>query len=177
VATSRSSPSSEPPAWLRDLYERRHRRTVRLVELSIASLKQTGGKPSLAAIARASKTVDPSDPRGISESAILHNEEAYALYRQHTDRKRHTPRTPSSSPRIEAGARNRLRVRADRDRRRARQRYMRATKADLVERLLVAEQGYAEIEDRWLWSADDLLVWIMLVDRLIASPATHTSSG
>jgi hypothetical protein len=54
---------------------------------------------------------------------------------------------------------------------------MRATKADLVERLLVAEQGYAEIEDRWLWSADDLLVWIMLVDRLIASPATHTSSG
>jgi hypothetical protein len=176
VATSRSSPSSEPPAWLRDVYERRYRRTVRLVELTIASLTETGAKPSLAAIARASKTVDPSDPRGISESAILHNEEAYALYRQHTDRRRHTPKTPSSSPRIEAGAHNRLRVRADRDRGRARQRYMRATKANLVERLLVAEHAYAEMQDRWLGTADNLLAWIMLVDRLIASPATHGSS-
>jgi hypothetical protein len=53
---------------------------------------------------------------------------------------------------------------------------MRATKADLVERLLVAEQGYAEMEDRWLRTADDLLVWIMLVDRLMASQATHAAT-
>ena len=177
MATSRSSRSSEAPVWLGEVYERRRRRTVRLVELSIASLKQTGAKPSLAAIARASKTVDPAEPRGISESAILHNEEAYALYRQHTDHKRHTPKTSSSSPRSEAGAHNRVRVSGDRDRGRARQRYLRASRADLVERLLSVEQAYADMENRWLLTADDLLVWIMLVDRLLASPAPQASGG
>jgi hypothetical protein len=94
----------------------------------------------------------------MSESAILHNEEAYALYRQHTDRKRHTPKTPSSSRRFETRDHNWVRVSADRDRGRARQRYLRANKAKLVERLLAAQQAYAEMEDRWLRTADDLLV-------------------
>jgi hypothetical protein len=58
----------------------------------------------------------------------------------------------------------------------ARQRYLRASKADLVKRLLVAEQAYDDMEDRWLRTADDLLVWIMLVDRLIAAPGTYRSS-
>jgi len=48
---------------------------------------------------------------------------------------------------------------------------MRASKADLVDRLLVAEQAYAEMEDRWRRTADDLLVWIMPVDRIIALPS------
>jgi len=46
---------------------------------------------------------------------------------------------------------------------------MRASKGDLVERVLIAEQAYADTEDRWIRTADDLLVWIMLVDWLIAS--------
>jgi hypothetical protein len=50
---------------------------------------------------------------------------------------------------------------------------MRASKGDLVERVLIAEQAYADMEDRWIRTADDLLVWIMLIDRLIASSATH----
>jgi hypothetical protein len=55
---------------------------------------------------------------------------------------------------------------------RARQRYMRASKPELVERLLAAEKAYAEMENRWLRTADDLLVWIMLVDRLLTPPRT-----
>jgi hypothetical protein len=176
VATSRSSPSSEPPAWLHDVYEGRRRRTVRLVELSIAALQRAGENASLAAIARISKTVDPEESQGVSESAILHNHQAYELYRQHAEHKREKHRKPSAKPRVGTTADSRVRVTADRDRGRARQRYMRASKTDLVERLLVAEQAYAEMEDRWLRTADDLLVWIMLVDRLIASPATHASS-
>src|ERR1700682_3662678 len=110
VAISRSSPSSEPPAWLGEVYKRRRRRTVRLVELSIATLERAGEKPSLAAIARVSKTVDPKEPRGISESAILHNEEAFAFYHQHADRRRRLTPRPAPSRRTDAGVDNRIRV-------------------------------------------------------------------
>jgi hypothetical protein len=99
VAILRSSPSSEPPPWLGEVYERRRHRTIRLVELSIAALTRAGKRTSLAAIARASKTVDPNEPDGISESAIVHNEEAYALYRQHAEHKRAAQRKPSAEPR------------------------------------------------------------------------------
>jgi hypothetical protein len=44
----------------------------------------------------------------------------------------------------------------------------RASKADLVDRLLVAEKAYADMEARWLNTADELLAWIMVVDRLSA---------
>jgi hypothetical protein len=64
---------------------------------------------------------------------------------------------------------------ADRDHGRARQRYLRASKAELVERLLAAEKAYADMENRWLRTADDLLVWIMLVDRLITTTRTSRS--
>jgi hypothetical protein len=167
VAISRSSRSSEPPAWLGEVYERRRRRTVRLVELSIAVVTRAGERVSLAAIARVSKTVDPADPDGISESAILHNEEAHALYRQPADRKPRSARKPSTNRRIPIGDGNRIHVSADRDRGRARQRYLREIKPDLVDRLLAAEQAYAEMEARWLKTADDLLVWIIMLDRLL----------
>jgi hypothetical protein len=49
--------------------------------------------------------------------------------------------------------------------------------AGQLERLLIVEQAYAEIENRWLRTADDLLVWMMLVDRLIAPEGQHGSSG
>jgi hypothetical protein len=152
------------------VYERRRRRTVRLVELSISALQRAGKRTSLAAVARISKTVDPEEPKGISESAILHNEEAYALYHQHADHKRQTVRKLSPNRRIDIGDETRIgiRVSADRDRGRARQRYLRLSKADLVERLLGAEQAYAEMESRWLKTADDLLAWILVVDRLVA---------
>lgn len=62
----------------------------------------------------------------------------------------------------------RLRLSADRDHGRARQRNMRASKPELVERLLIFERAYAKVEKRWLRTADDMLVCIMLLDRVLA---------
>ena len=169
VAISRSSRSSEPPTWLGEVYERRRRRTVRLVELSITVLTGAGERVSLAAVARVSKTVDPADPDGISESAILHNEEAYLLYRQRAQGKRRAQRSGAAALHKGTSGDSRICVSADRDRGRARQRYLRASKAELVERLLIAENAYAAMENCWLRTADDLLVWIMVVDRITAT--------
>jgi hypothetical protein len=176
VAISRSSRSSEPPTWLDDVYERRRRQTVRLVELSITALTRAGERASLATIAHASKTVDPEEPDGVSQSAILYNEEADALYRRHAEHKPLTRRKPSPERRTNTIDNNRIRVSAERDPGRARARYLRAGNADLVERLLSVEQAYAEMEDRWRRTADDLLAWMILVDRLIATTGQHGSS-
>ena len=128
---------------------------------------RAGERPSLAAIARISKTIDPADPRGISESAVLHNEEAYGLYRQHAQKKRALQRKPSAEHRTNIVEDGPVRVSRDRDPARERQRYMRSRKAELVQRLLTAEKGYADMENRWLRTADDVLVWIMLLDRVL----------
>jgi hypothetical protein len=158
------------------VYDHRRRRTVRLVELSIAALTRAGERASLAAIARVSKTVDVREPDGVSESAILHNEEAYALYRQHAQNKRRRQRKQPAERRTNVVGNGRLRVSTDRDHGRARQRYLRASKPELVERLLAAEKAYADMETRWLRTADDLLVWIMVVDRLMTITSS-TGSG
>jgi hypothetical protein len=129
-------------------------------------LTRAGERVSLAAIARVSKAIDSTDPDGTSESAILHNEEAYALYRPYAQPKRHRERNRTSERRTNIDGR--LHVSADRDHGRARQRYLRASKNELVQRLLAVEKAYADMENRWLQTADDLLVWIMLVDRLMA---------
>jgi hypothetical protein len=34
------------------------------------------------------------------------------------------------------------------------------SKTEIVERLLAVERAYADMEDRWLRTADDLLVWV-----------------
>jgi hypothetical protein len=62
---------------------RRHRLRFELVSVTGRSRGNVGA--FLAALARVSKTVDPTEPPGVSESAILHNEEAYALYRQRAE--------------------------------------------------------------------------------------------
>jgi hypothetical protein len=71
VATSRSSRSSESPAWLRAVYQRRRHRTVRLVELSIAALTRVGERASLAAIARTSVKGQRELPDGGREISPL----------------------------------------------------------------------------------------------------------
>jgi hypothetical protein len=45
---------------------------------------------------------------------------------------------------------------------------LRASKTNLVDRLVAAELAYADMETRWLKTADDLLVWIIVADRLLA---------
>jgi hypothetical protein len=87
---------------------------------------------SLMAIATTSKALDPAG-RGISTSAILGNVEARRYYERH---RRWNPRPARpTTPRVRDTT-TRPRINAQRDVARARRRYLRQTKATLVERLL-----------------------------------------
>jgi len=130
--------------------------TVDLVKQSVDALCKDKQRVSLATIAAKSKELDP-EHRGISESAILDNQEARAYYEQYrswqgSPRKRAKPLVVAmlASP----GA-----VKPDRDAQRVRQRYLRMSKETLVERLIAAERTLAEQRERWLSQQDDALTW------------------
>jgi len=150
--TSASTPD-EAPAWLHEqVYAPRRQRTLDLTRCSVDALRRCGQTVSLASVVARSKEIDPAG-RGVCETAILNNAEANAYYRQHRTwtggRTRHRGQAPRPPQEIH--------IKADRDLTRVRQRYMRLSKPELVERLLAVEQAYAEHQELWLQANDDLL--------------------
>ena len=152
----------EPRPWLEEkVYAKLRQRTVDLVKQSVDALRKDKQRVSLATVAAKSKELD-GDHRGISESAILDNQEARAYYEQHrswrgSSRKRAKPLAvaPSASSVL---------VKPDRDEQRVRQRYLRMSKDALVERLITTERTLAEQRERWLAQQDEVLTWRLRAD-------------
>lgn len=152
-----SSTESPAPAWLAaQVYEPKRQRTIDLVRQSVEALHHEKARISLASIAAKSRGLDPTGA-GISESAILTNEEARAYYERHRSWK-HQRRPPTSSQKPEKSLPTGS-VKLTRDEVRARQRYQRLSKAEVLDRLLAAERNAAEWEQRWLAHQDDALCW------------------
>jgi hypothetical protein len=158
---SRSNPDPsdhhEPYPWLEEkVYAKLRQRTVDLVKQSVDALCKDKQRVSLATLAAKSKELDP-DHRGVSESAILDNQEARAYYEQHRSR-RGSPRKRAKSLVVAAPAQLPA-VKPGRDEQRVRQRYLRMSKEALVERLLAVEQRYAQERERWLAQQDEVMTW------------------
>jgi hypothetical protein len=147
----------KPRPWLEEkVYARLRQRTVDLVKRSVDALRKDKQRVSLSTVAAKSKELDPHH-RGVSESAILDNQEARASYEQHrswrgSPRKRARP--VAGAPPASPGS-----VKSGRDEQRVRQRYLRMRKEALVERLLAMERMYAEQRERWLSQQDEVLTW------------------
>ena len=169
MPTSMSLPDRGAPAWLHEkVYTPRRQRTLDRVRQAIEALIAAAEPVSLAAIASKAKALD-SAGRGISTSAILGNADARACYEQHRRWRRVRPLRPTMRP--ERADTVPPRITARRDVARARGRYLRWSKARLVERLLAVEHAYAEQEERWLRVNDDLLTWQLRAEHHGAQPA------
>jgi hypothetical protein len=153
------NPKSDPHPWLEEkVYARLRQRTVDLVKRSVDALSLDKQRVSLTTVAAKSKELDPEgNGRGVSESAILDNQEARAYYEQHRSwrgerRSRTKPLTVASkdSPGV---------VKPGRDEQRVRQRYLRMSKKVVVTRLIAVERTLAEQRDRWLSQQDEALTW------------------
>jgi hypothetical protein len=155
------SPEGRP--WLKEkVYAPKRRRTVELVKRSIDSLANDQKRISLSALASRSKEIDP-DGRGVSEAAILNNEEARFFYEQHRSWKagggnRSTARKPIGGT-LTRG------IEGDGDAHCVRFRYLRGTKTELVVRLLAAENAHAVLQERWLEVNEELLNWRLRAER------------
>jgi hypothetical protein len=126
-------------------------------------LRKDRKRVSLAALCFRSKEVDPVG-KGICESAILRNEEARSYYEQHRSWKADS-RARQSTLQIKNGVVP-GRIKADRDLGRARSRYLKLSKAELVERLLAVEQAHAVLQEQWFRMNDQMLDWRLRVERL-----------
>lgn len=105
---------------------------------------------------------------GIQQAAILNNEEARIYYEQHRSWKRSSRKRPADKPvavKVTAPV-----VKANRDVARARYRYLKMNKAELVERLLTIEQAYASQEELWLQMNEEVLTWRLRTERAEARP-------
>ncbi len=137
----------QPPPWLQQHYEEKRQRTIRLVRAAVDQLVNEEQAVTIEAICRVSVTLDP-EKRGVKKSGVLNNQEAYNYYRTHSAsykaaNQRHHLRRKEQEPPV---TKRLLRLDPHRDLNRVRSRYLRMTKAELVERLIVVEQAYAERE-------------------------------
>ncbi len=161
---STPSPQPEPRPWLKEkVYDPKRRRTVELVRSSVDALRKDRKRVSLAALCFRSKEVDPVG-KGICESAILRNEEARSYYEQYRSWKADS-RARQSTLQIKNGVVP-GRIKANRDLGRARSRYLKLSKAELVERLLAVEQAHAVLQEQWFRMNDQMLDWRLRAERL-----------
>jgi hypothetical protein len=145
--------------WLEEkVYARLRQRTVSLVKRSVDALSLDKQRVSLATVAAKSKELDTQgNGRGVSESAILDNQEARAYYEQYRSwrgERRSRPKPLTAASPMTPGV-----VKPGRDEQRVRQRYLRMSKEVLVARLIAVERTLAEQRDHWLSQQDEALTW------------------
>jgi hypothetical protein len=161
----------EPYPWLEEkVYAKLRQRTFDLVKQSVDALCKDRQRVSLATVAAKAKELDP-DHRGVSESAILDNQEARGYYEQHRSWRgssRRQAKPPAVVPTVSSGV-----TKPGRDEQRVRQRYLRMSKEVLVARLITAERTLAEQRERWLVQQDEVLTWRLRAEAAEAQLQEH----
>lgn len=163
----------QAPTWLEaQVYEPKRQRTFGLVKRAVDTLveqRQHDGttRISLNTIVATAKQLDPTG-QGIAHTAILENEEAYAYYKHYR-----TARKPTKQQLASKNDDTRLTIKADRDQARVRQRYMKLNREALADQLLLIEQEYAQLHERWLTLNDKVLQWQLRAEQAEAQLQTQ----
>lgn len=146
---SESTPTPElRRPWLHALHAARRERTLTLVKTAVDRLVQENQPVTIEAICRLTRELDPQG-KGVQKSGVLQNAEAHAYYCQHSATYRSSRGWRERKPaRTTAPAALLPHVKPDRDVDRVRRRYRLFSKAELVERLVAAEQAYAEAQQQ-----------------------------
>ncbi|ETT57173.1 hypothetical protein MHI43_09900 [Paenibacillus sp. FSL H8-0457] len=136
--------------WLQSAREKRATRTFNLGKKSIDLLVSEFADVTYSNIASKSKAIDP-DGKGIHQNAIRTNTKLYEYYKEYSEtykkfknvrRKRETQLDLSK---IEFS-----KLKLDRDLKAVHTRYKKMTKAQLIDRLIHAEQFIAKTQSEWL---------------------------
>ena len=172
---SHGNDTSPAHSWLVErVYAPKRERTIELVKQSVDVLLKQKERISLACIVATSKVVDP-EGQGISESAILGNDQARAYYEQHRSwhgtRKKRAKSLAVTSPSPSG------QIKSDRDDQSVRLRYLRMSKETLVDRLLTMERTWAEQRERWLVQQDERLTWQLRAETAEARLVRKTDAS
>lgn len=158
-----NNPEQQAPTHLEKIYQARKKRTFDLVKKSVDVLVSQKQKVSLTTVVALSQSLDP-EGKGVSLSALQRNEKANAYYKKYQSYK-------SSASKRSSVVINKLsegespQIKLDRDLARVRRRYLKLSKEELVERLLVVEQALAQKEQNLNATNDEILTWRLKVSQ------------
>lgn len=135
--------------WLSENHKRRSDRAIRIGKETIDRLIKNGIPVTFANVAQWSKEVD-SEGKGIHPNTIRSNEELYEYYKQHSK----TFKLRENSKGIKPNNLNRdidfRMLRPYRNLDGLHRRYMKLSKQELAQRLILAEQYISENENKWV---------------------------
>ena len=159
-------PVSEAHPWLQKHYQGKRERTIHLVKATVDQLVKEKQTVTIEAICHKSAQID-EEGRGVKKSAVLENQEAHAYYRAHSASYRAAAARKRTSKAAKTSAQaHPSRIDPHRDIDRARYRYLQMTKPEIVERLLIVEQAYAELAEQ---QAKLQFAWVELEQQSTSS--------
>jgi hypothetical protein len=132
---------------LEKYYNDRRKHTIDLGKAAINELLKEGKKVTYRAIADKSKEIDP-DKKGFDPNTVKTNSELYNYYLDNRNHKRTSTRKLSHKQ-IPLDS-DYTQLKHDRDITRVKQRYMKLTKNELIDRLVDIEQYVAIQQKNWL---------------------------
>lgn len=144
--------SKNEPVWLKESHQRRSNRSVQIGKQSIDQLIKKGDSITYTTIVEQSKEIDP-EGKGIHPNTIRTNEELYDYYKQHS--KTYKQKNSKNTVHNHLIAKEDLefsKIKPSRNPDNLRRKYMKLTKEELVQRLILAEEYIAENNTKWVAS-------------------------
>ncbi|BAU28534.1 hypothetical protein DFP93_1362 [Aneurinibacillus soli] len=148
---SHTFPSKNDRAWLQDVHESRSKRSSSLGKEAIDLLVKQDLPVTLKNVSEKSKEIDP-EGRGIHPNTISTNKELNEYYKQHskTYKKKLHSNNSIQKRSIKFVPVDYRRISAERSIENAERKYMKLSKKELVQRLLLAEKYIAENNGAWI---------------------------
>lgn len=143
--------SKNEPVWLKESHQNRSNRAVQLGKQSIDLLIQKCSAITYTTIAEQSKIIDP-EGKGIHSNTIRTNEELYEYYKLHSKtykQKKNSKKSVFNHSNI-SGDLEFSKIKPNRNPDNLSRKYMKLTKDELVQRLILAEEYIAENNTKWV---------------------------
>ncbi|XZF77911.1 hypothetical protein ACSBO6_10305 [Bacillus sp. AL-1R] len=143
--------SKNEPVWLKESHQIRSNRSVQIGKQSIDELITKGAPITYTTIAKQSKEIDP-EGKGIHPNTIRTNEHLYEYYKKHS--KTHKQKKNSQNRKFNRSITTEdiefHKIKPNRNLDGLQKKYMKLSKEELMQRLILAEEYIAENNTKWV---------------------------
>ncbi|HLU22433.1 MAG TPA: hypothetical protein VKZ77_08105 [Bacillaceae bacterium] len=142
--------STNDRPWLKESHQKRSNRSVEIGKQAIDLLVKKGEPVTYTSIADVSKEIDP-ERKGIHPNTIRTNEQLYEYYKQYSLTYKQKANSKNTMPTFNNDFDIDFRkVKPNRNVDNTQRKYMKLSKKELVQRLILAEQYIAENNSKWV---------------------------
>lgn len=138
-------------SWLRENHKKRSNRSAEIGKQAIDLLIKKGKAVTYTNIAQISKEVDP-EGKGVHPNTIRTNEQLYKYYKQHSLTYKQKEKSKNIKPNLNANMDDMdfRKIKSNRSSENKQRKYMKLSKKELVQRLILAEQYIADNNSKWI---------------------------